>query len=158
MKKIIYLISAFLITANSFAQSDSTKSKISYYTSVGISISNVNKNDENTNSFNKASYPSLEIGLMRNNVSLGAVFGFENLLVSSSTRKFYELKTAIYRPVGQCTIYGLFGVGAYFEKNLNSFIEYGSGFSYAPKKVGYFVQYSSWAGTNYVSTGIVYNF
>lgn len=158
MKKIICLILVFLITASSFAQSDSTKTKTNFYASAGISIGHVDQNDESINSFNKASYPSLEIGLTRKNLSLGAVFGFENVLVSSSSRKFYELKTAISYPVGNYSGYALFGVGSYFENSFSNFIEYGAGFSYAPSKLGYFVQYSNWARANYISVGVSYNF
>lgn len=156
MKKLLVFVSVILISASSFAQTDSTKTN--FYASAGISIGHVDANDESINSFNKASYPSLEIGLMRKNVSLGAVFGFENILVSSSSRKFYELKTAISYPIGNYSGYALFGVGAYFENDFNNFIEYGAGFSYAPSKLGYFIQYSNWARTNYISVGLSYNF
>jgi hypothetical protein len=52
------------------------------------------------------------------------------------------------------SIKSLFGIGAYFESSFNNFIEYGAGFCYMPSKFGYFVQYSNWARTNYVSVGI----
>ncbi len=158
MKKIITLFTTLLIVASSFAQTDSAKTKTNFYAAVGISVGHTDSNDASIDNFNKASYPSLEIGLMRKNVSLGAVFGYENMLVSSSTRGFYELKTSVSHPIGDCSGYVLFGVGAYFENTFSNFIEYGAGFSYAPKKVGYFVQYSSWARTNYVSVGFIYNF
>lgn len=146
-----------LIAANSFAQCcDTTKPKSSYYVSAGISMSN---QDAGPNKFKEASFLSMEIGMSRKNVSFGADFGFENLMMDSvSTRKYYELKTAISHPIGNCSGYVLFGVGAFFTKTFNNFIEYGAGFSYTPCKVGYFAQYSNWAGTNYISTGFIYNF
>lgn len=147
-----------LMSTAALAQTDSTKSKTSYYASIGMSIGHVDPSDANIDNFNKASFPSLEIGFMRQNISLGAVVGTENVFASSTTRGFYELKTAVYQHIGSCSGYLLFGVGAYMENSFNNFIEYGAGVSYCPKKFGYFVQYSNWARTNYVSVGLTYNF
>lgn len=158
MKKIIALLAVVLITTNSFAQADSTKTKLKPYASIGLSIGHVDPNDANIDNFNKASYPSIELGVMGENVSLGAVVGVENIFASSTTRGFYELKTAISKPIGKCSGYALFGVGAFMESGFNNFIEYGAGFSYMPNKVGYFAQYSNWARTNYVSVGLTFAF
>lgn len=158
MKKIAILFSMLLITATAFSQSDSTKTKLKPYASIGLSIGHVDPSDSNIDNFNKASYPSIELGVMGNNVSLGAVFGMENMFTSSSTRGFYELKTSISKPIGKCSGYALFGVGAYFENSFNNFLEYGAGFSYMPNSNGYFVQYSNWARTNYISIGLTHSF
>jgi hypothetical protein len=158
MKKIITLLAVVLITTNLFAQADSTKTKIKPYASIGISIGHVDPSDANIDNFHKASYPSIELGVMGDNLSLGAVVGCENMFVTSSSRGFYELKTAISKPIGKCSAYALFGVGAYMESKFNNFLEYGAGFSYMPGKLGYFVQYSNWARTNYVSAGLTVSF
>lgn len=158
MKKTITIMAAILISLCSFAQTDSSKCKIKPYASIGISIGHVDANDESINNFNKASFPSVEVGIMGDFISLGAVFGYENILASSTTRAFYELKTAISKPIGKGSVYGLFGVGAYGEKGFNNFIEYGAGFSYMPSRIGYFVQYSNWARSNYVSVGLTTTF
>jgi hypothetical protein len=159
MKKIFYFIFFISLSTCTFAQtSDSTKTKLRPYASIGLSMGHVDPSDPTIDNFNKASYPSVEVGVMGKNVSLGAVFGYENLFAVSSTRKFYELKTAISKPLGKCSLYGLFGVGAYFENAFNPFLEYGAGFSYMPDQLGYFVQYSNWARTNYISVGISYAF
>lgn len=158
MKKIVTLLAAVLITTTVFSQTDSTKTKLKPYASVGLSVGHVDPNDSNIDNFNKASYPSVEFGVMGDNVSLGAVFGVENIFASSTTRGFYELKTSISKPIGKCSGYALFGVGAYFESGFNNFLEYGAGFSYMPNKMGYFVQYSNWARTNYVSMGLTFAF
>ena len=158
MKKIIALLAVVLITTNSLAQADSTKTKLKPYASIGLSIGHVDPSDANIDNFNIASYPSIELGLMGKNVSLGAVVGVENIFASSTTRGFYELKTAISKPIGKCSGYALFGVGAFMESGFNNFIEYGAGFSYMPGKVGYFAQYSNWARTNYVSFGLTFGF
>lgn len=148
----------FTMATSVLAQTDSAKTKTTAYISAGISIGHVDPSDPNTDNFSKASYPSFEIGVMRKNISIGAVVGTENIFVSSNTRGFYELKTAVYQPIGACSGYLLFGVGAYMENKFNNFIEYGVGITYCPKKFGYFVQYSNWARTNYVSVGLSYNF
>lgn len=148
------LIVFSLTTAN--AQTNESKTNLRPYASVCVSIGHVDPTDESINNFNKASYPSMEFGLMGENLSVGAVFGCENFFVNSNSRGFYELKTSLSTPIGKFGIYGLLGVGAYFEKEFSTFIEYGAGFSYMPNKVGCFVQYSNWASTNYISTGISY--
>lgn len=158
MKKIISLFAVMCITTMLFAQADSIKTKTSFYSSIGLSIGHVDPSDAAIDNFNKASYPSLEIGLTRKSVSLGAIFGYENMLVTSDSRIFYELKTSVSRPIGECSAYALFGVGAYFENSFNNFIEYGGGFSYMPGKIGYFVQYSNWSRTNYISAGVTLGF
>lgn len=154
MKKTLTFL-ACLIGLCIHAQTDST-SKLKPYASVGISIGHVDPNDAAIDNFSKASYPSVELGVMGDNVSLGAIFGFENVFVSSSTRPFYELKTSLSQPIGKASVYALFGVGAYVEKGFNNFLEYGAGFSYMPDRVGYFVQYSKWARTDYVSIGLTF--
>ena len=160
MKKTITLFAAMLIMASAFAQTnpEKEKTKLKPYASIGISIGHVDLNDANIDNFNKASYPSVELGIMGENLSLGAVVGVENIFASSTTRGFYELKTAISKPIGKCSGYALFGVGAYMENGFNNFIEYGAGFSYMPNKIGYFAQYSNWARTNYISLGLTFGF
>jgi hypothetical protein len=159
MKYFIFLL--ILISCEAFGQispNDSTKSKLKTYFSLGLSIGNVDQNNPELDNFSKSSYPSFELGIMGENLSLGAVFGAENIFVSSSTRSFYEMKTSFFKSMGKVSPYALFGIGAYFESNFNPFIEYGGGFTYMPQKLGFFVQYSNWAKTNYVSTGCTYAF
>jgi hypothetical protein len=158
MTKLFYAIFFIPFSLVTVAQTDSTKTKLKPYTSIGLSIGHVDPNDPSIDNFNKASFPSIEAGVMGENISLGAVFGYENFFAVSSSRKFYELKTSVFKSLGKCGIYGLFGAGAYFENAFNPFIEYGAGFSYMPDKLGYFVQYSNWSRTNYVSVGATYVF
>lgn len=160
MKKItqLLLIIALVCSVNAFAQNDSTKSKVKPYVSFGLSIGHVDPNDESINNFNKSSFPSVEIGVMGDNISGGIVLGYENIMVSSDTRMFYELKTSVSKSLGKSSVYALFGIGAYSEVGFNNFIEYGAGFCYMPNSLGYFVQYSNWARTNYVSVGLTKTF
>lgn len=156
MKFTITLLLTIFTLNGLFAQESKSKSSLRPYASLGVSLGHVDPNDESIDNFNKASYPSLELGVMGENLGLGAVFGCENFFVTSDARMFYELKTSLSKPLGNFGVYGLLGVGAFFEKGFNNFLEYGAGFSYMPNKVGTFVQYSNWARTNYISTGITY--
>lgn len=154
MRRLLYFL--LLITQSNliFCQvSDSLKVKVRPYFSMGVSIGNVDQSNSNSDNFSKSSYPSIEAGIMSNNVSLGAILGVENFYVASTSRHFYELKTSLSKSFGNISPYALFGAGAYFENNFSPFIEYGAGFSYMPNKIGYFVQYSNWARTNYISIG-----
>jgi hypothetical protein len=161
MTKLFSILLFISFSTVAIAQTDSakTKCKLNPYASIGLSIGHVDPSDPNIDNFNKAAFPSIEAGVMGENVSLGAVFGYENFFAVSSARKFYELKTSVFKSLGKSTsVYGLFGAGAYFENAFNPFIEYGAGFSYMPDKLGYFVQYSNWSRTNYVSIGATYVF
>lgn len=64
MKKIITLLAVVFITTSSSAQVDSTKTKIKPYASIGISIGHIDPNDANIDNFHKASYPSVEFGVI----------------------------------------------------------------------------------------------
>lgn len=146
-----------------FAQIDSTsiataKTHVKKYISGGISIGNVNPSNPGSNTFSKASYASIEGGIVWKNATLGLVLGPENFFATSSTRMCYELKTTYSVPIEQFSVYGLFGTGAYFEKKFNNYIEYGAGVAYSPNSFSYFVQYSNWASCNYVSTGVAFSF
>lgn len=132
----LILISNYAIMSNVKAQTNTIK--LRPYVSSGISIGNFDETNPGTDNFSKASYPSIEGGIMGNNVSLGVVLGCENFFVTPNSRLFYELKTSISVPIGKFSGYALFGTGAYFEKKFNNFIEYGFGFSYMPKNLGYF--------------------
>src|ERR1035437_8134021 len=95
MKKLFYIILLIVFQNQIFGQavkSDSVKTKLRPYLSMGVSIGNVDAGSDN---FNKASYPSFEAGVMGENLSLGAVFGCENFFVTSASREFYELKTSL---------------------------------------------------------------
>jgi len=164
MKKLILIVTAiFAFIGVSNAQCDmSTKdttakeSGIDFYVSAGVSMSN-----GAGEKFSYTSYPSVELGIMKNNFSLGLVVGRGNFVRTGGLDYFSdywaELKTALYIPVGNFNTYGLIGIGSYFESN-KMFIEYGVGFSYSFKKIGVFSQVSNWDGAWYVTPGVSYTF
>lgn len=137
------------------ATAQETSSKPDFYISAGLSISNTHDT-----TFSYSSYPSIEFGLMKNNFSLGLVAGRSNLSGFRSdvtSNYWYELKSAVYFPIGKFSGYGLLGLGNYLSTS-QFFIEYGAGFSYSFNKVGIFAQASNWDGTWYVTPGIGYTF
>jgi len=154
MKKILTIM-CLVVTCTTFGQSnDSTKTKTSGYISAGISLTN-------GDNFKSNSYSSIEAGIMRDNITLGGIFGRGSLsgINSSDNIKnyFYEIKTTASYPVGSVSGSILFGYGGYFNTTHN-FIEYGVGITYNKGKMGYGVTYSNWDGVNYVTPSITFNF
>lgn len=144
-----------MIASVSFSQSnDSTKTKTTGYASLGLSVSN-------GDDFKMTSYSSLEVGLMRENITFGAIFGRGNLSGIGDNDNignyFYEVKTTASYPVGAVSGSILFGYGGYFNSTHN-FIEYGVGITYNKGKMGYGVTYSNWDGVNYLTPCITFNF
>jgi len=151
MKKFILMVVVLFATSTIFAQEESG---VDFYVAAGLSMTN-------NNDFAVSSYPSVEFGLMKDNMSLALVGGRGNLdgLGSSSDHindYWYELKTAASFPLGSLDGYGLLGIGNYVGTK-NMFIEYGVGASYMPNKFGIYAQTSNWDGIWYVTTGVMYN-
>jgi hypothetical protein len=180
MKKLVVLLVAlFSLTvvgqkrtggAISSTQADSTQvvktSKLTKYVSVGLSISNGNTYDTNDNkyTFSEGSYPSIEFGVTRENVSAGLVIGRGNLYrLGEKTDKlgnyYGELKLSPSFPLGAINATLIFGVGSYFNEIKGStFIEYGTGISYSKGNYSYGVSYSNWDGLDYITPSLSYSF
>lgn len=158
MKKLVSLMLIILSVATvSFGQTKSSTPSANFYTSVGLSLTN-------GDDFKNNNYVSIENGIVTTeNVGLGFVFGRKDLngLASSSDKVgsyFYEVKT-FYNLALNSKVTGtlLAGYGGLFDLKTN-FIEYGFGASYAIKKFSLGVTYSNWAGTNYVTPSLTYNY
>lgn len=161
--------------------------KWSKYVAVGLSISNGNsyENNLNTTTFDEASYPSLEFGFSRENLSLSAVIGRGNfrglgnrnylsgygltdneldynkpIYDTDNLAKYYwEVKATPSFPLGIINASLIFGAGSYFSNDKgNTFIEYGSGISYTVGKFTYGVCYTNWDGIDYITPNISYGF
>jgi hypothetical protein len=141
------------------------KVKWSKYVAVGLSISSGNsyENNSNTTTFDEASYPSVEFGFSRENISLGAVIGRGNLRgLGTNEDKFsnyyWEVKVVPSFPLGVVNASLIFGAGSYFSNDKgNTFIEYGSGISYTVNKFTYGVCYTNWDGVDYITPNISYS-
>jgi len=167
------------VTADSTA---TTSTKWSKYVALGISISSGNsyENNLNTTTFDEASYPSLEFGFSRENLSLSVVLGRSNFrgLGQSSyftgndelsgeaiydtdnlAKYYWEVKATPSFPLGIVNASLIFGAGSYFSNDKgNTFIEYGSGISYTLGKFTYGVCYTNWDGIDYITPDISYGF
>ena len=148
---------------------DSTKvsnSKWSKYIALGLSISNGNDYGDNANkyTFKESSYPSIEFGFTRENLSLSGVIGRGNLQglgsnVDGIGNYYWEVKATPSFPLGVVTASIIFGAGTYFNNEVgNGFIEYGSGISYTVGKFTYGVCYTNWDGIDYITPNISYGF
>ena len=165
-----------------------TKSKWSKYVAVGFSISSGNsyENNLNTTTFDEASYPSLEFGFSRENLSLSVVLGRGNLRglgdsnyftgnyetlengeldlskpiydTDNLSKYYWELKATPSFPLGVVTASLIFGGGSYFSNDKgNTFIEYGSGISYTKGKFTYGVCYTNWDGVDYITPNVSFS-
>lgn len=159
MKNLILTLALFVATFATAQESccaKKTESGVDWYVSAGLSMSN---NGDTT--FSYTSYPSVEFGFMKNNFSLGLVAGRGNFVRTNGVDYFSnywsELKGAVYIPIEKINLYGLLGVGSYFERK-GMFVEYGAGFSYSFNKFGVFAQASNWDGYWYVTPGLSYSF
>ena len=157
------------IATSASAQSQTTvdttaTSKWSKYVGINLSISNGNDygDNANTTSFDMASYPSVEFGFSRENISLGAVIGRGSLRgLGTNEDKFsnyyWEVKAVPSFPLGVVNASLIFGAGSYFNNDKgNTFIEYGTGISYTVNKFTYGVCYSNWDGIDYITPNISY--
>jgi len=127
--------------------------KISKYISLGISVTN-------GDTLTLASYPSVEFGVSKENISLGLVLGRGNLRFSDRdaiSRYFYEGKVTASEQFGGVKGFVLAGLGNYITTN-HIFIEYGGGLCKSFKNTDYFIQASNFDGQNYISLGATFNF
>lgn len=155
MKKIFTFALIYFISISVFAQSDSTKSKITGYSSVGLSLST-------GDDFLTTSYPSIENGIVRDNLGLGVVLGRGNFAGmfkhgDNITNYYYEGKATAYIPLGVLSGSVIFGFGGYF-KTQHMFIEYGAGISYTKCKISYGVLCSNFDNIVYITPNITLNF
>lgn len=134
---------------------EKTKSPITAYASVGLSMSN-------TSNFRAGSYFNLEGGVCKENLCLGVVVGRGNITgmfknTDAINNYYYEPKVTVTFPLGKLTGTAIFGVGGYFGTS-HTLIEYGSGVYYQIDNISYGLLYSNWDGVDYITPNITYNF
>ena len=134
---------------------DADHSTPDLYIASGLSISNT---EDLT--FGERSYPSIELGLFTDGITLALVTGRSSNDYNSEenlSNYWWEVKTAVSIPTKSFDIYGLLGVGNYFSTS-RLFIEYGVGFSRTLGKFSYFAQVSNWDNLWYITPGFAYTF
>ena len=156
-----------LFTTLIFSQkkdTDSTNVKWSKYIALGLSVSNGNDYGDNTNkyTFQESTYPSVEFGFTRENLSLSGVIGRKNFkslgnYVDGIKNYYWEVKATPTFPLGVVNASIIFGVGTYFNNQVgNGFIEYGSGITYTVGKITYGICYTNWDGLDYITPSVSY--
>lgn len=168
MKKLFFtLIALIALTVTAQAQTDSTKVKTTKYVSVGLSI-----NPTTNDTFEYSSYPSVEVGITRNDVSYGVLFGRGSLKglgdsVDTFSNYFYEFKVSPSVSLGYVNANLILGIGGYInsggQNSTNgdtdsSFVEYGFGLSKSYGNLSYGLSYSNWDGLDYVTPSLSYSF
>jgi len=163
MKKLLTLAFAVLLTAVTFGQdkqsvmfsTEKEKCEVTPYVAAGLSMTN-------TTDFKASSYPSMEVGVMFDNITIAGVFGRNNLANSQTSgidNYWTEAKLAYSFPLGFVDGYGVFGVGTYFGTSGSLFIEYGGGVMKSfSDNFGGFIQVSNWDGITYLTPGLSYSF
>ena len=154
MKSRLRIFSMLLLVSScSLMAQEEKESTYRAYGSVGVSIAN-----NNDDTFQNNSYPSVEVGLMKENVSFGLVVGRSNLNFNQDaiSNYWYEAKFMPSASMNSVDIYGILGIGNYINTN-RYFIEYGAGFSgKLTNHLNYYVQASNWDGIYYVTPGILF--
>lgn len=160
MKKLFLVLFAFFALTVTAQEQTTTPTTSSYtpYVSVGLSMSN-----SNGVSFNESSYPSVELGVTRNNVSVGVVLGRGQLRgIGEDTdvlsEYFYEFKVSPSFNLGTVSGNVILGVGSYFDTSNAMFIEYGLGVSKSYGNLGVGLSYTNWNGTDYVTPSLTFSF
>lgn len=142
-----------------------SKSEWKNYVSIGLSISSGNTYDTNENkyTFSESSYPSVEFGFTKGNVSAGLAIGRGNLRRFAENddklgNYYGEIRVTPSFPLGIIDANVVFGVGSYFVPSKGTFIEYGSGISYTNGNYTYGISYSNWDGVDYITPSLTYSF
>ena len=133
-----------------YGQDSTNANGITPYFSTGLSMTN-------SVDFKNTSYPSIEIGVIFDNLSFGGVFGRNNLsktLTTGIDNYWVEGKIGYSFPLGSVDGYGVFGVGTYFGTSGSLFIEYGGGiYKSFGEHIGLFTQISNWDRITYLTVG-----
>jgi hypothetical protein len=156
MKKLVLVLVAMLGLTSMSAQEKvevKTDDK-THFMSVGHSFSS-----------SAESYPTLEFGYTRNDVSYSMVFGcFDFSSLSSPNAYFIEYKIVPSTTIGKATFGFIIGAGSYLgnpdgRDSKPFFGEIGAVVSYnVYKKFNLGVSYSNWDTVNYITPSLTYNF
>jgi hypothetical protein len=157
MKKLLFLFVALIsLSVSAQTSNDSIKTEKPKNMFVGLNLS-MSQGDFSTNS-----YPGLEVGYVKDNISYSAIFGrgdFNGMLRDGDNLDNYwwEVKFSPSYPIGPLNGFLIAGGGAYFNSD-HYFAELGLGLSYTKNNINYGVCFSNWDTKNYVTPFISFNF
>jgi hypothetical protein len=128
---------------------------LGWYAAAGLSLSN-------GDGFANIAYPSVEVGVSRNNMSYGLNFGRRDLADHGETEVpenyYLEGKASASWPLGDVKTFVMGGFGFVFNTD-HYLIEYGTGLIWpCSSNTDLVLQISNWDKSDYVSVGVVRNF
>ena len=165
MKRLYTIALAICVSATAFAQkraahitsidSSATSVSLGWYAAAGISLSS-------GDGFSNIAYPSVEIGISKNNVSYGLNFGRRDFADHGETEKldnyYVEAKAAASWPLGDVKTFLMGGFGTMLNTD-HYLIEYGTGLIWSCiERTDFVLQLSNWDKSDYFSIGVVRNF
>jgi len=165
MKKFYLTAFSIMVSVVAIAQKrgthitsiDSSEMSVSFgwYAAAGLSLSS-------GDGFSNIAYPSLEVGVSKNNMSYGLNFGRRDLVDVGEEENldnyYVEAKASASWPLGDVKTFVMGGFGAVLDSD-HYLIEYGTGLIWScTKKTDFVMQLSNWDRTDYVSIGVVRNF
>jgi hypothetical protein len=157
MRKLFLVLFAFFALTVTAQEQKTECSKTTTYVAVGLSMASFDK------TFAENSFPSVEVGFTRNEVSYGVAFGRASLRGLGDSEDvfqnyFYELKVVPSVSLGYFNANLILGVGGYVNQGNRHFVEYGAGLSKTFGNVSYGLSYSNWDGVDYITPSVSYSF
>lgn len=160
MKKLILVLVALVgLTVSAQAQEKSAKTS-THYLSIGYSIGN----HQDGKHFDETSYPSIEYGVTRDNLSLGLAIGRGQTCGLAQAgdkldQYYFEGRATQSFPFTKCISGNVaLGVGSYFATNDAVFVEYGFGLTRTCGSITYGLSYSNWDKVDYVTPSVSFSF
>ena len=161
MKKLIYVLFAFIALTVSAQAQETKKEKLNQYVSASLSLAN-----SNGQTFSQSTYASVEYGIVSKGIAYGLAVGRGQLngdVTTNTTAQdlrnyFWQVRVQPTFPLGSVTGSVILGAGSYFATSDAGFIEYGLGVSKSYGDVSYGLTYSNWNGVDYVTPSVSYAF
>jgi hypothetical protein len=161
MKKLIYVLFAFIALTVSAQAQETKKEKLNQYVSASLSLAN-----SNGQTFSQSTYASVEYGIVSKGIAYGLSVGRGQLngdVTTNTTAQdlrnyFWEVRVQPTFPLGSVTGSVILGAGSYFATSDAGFIEYGLGVSKSYGDISYGLTYSNWNGVDYVTPSVSYAF
>ncbi len=161
MKKLIYVLFAFIALTVSAQAQETKKEKLNQYVSASLSLAN-----SNGQTFSQSTYASVEYGIVSKGIAYGLAVGRGQLngdVTTNTTAQdlrnyFWQVRVQPTFPLGSVTGSVILGAGSFFTTSDAGFIEYGLGVSKSYGDISYGLTYSNWNGVDYVTPSVSYAF
>lgn len=164
MKKLFYVLFAFIALTVTAQAQETNKSKLTQYVSASMSLIPSDRTEGQT--LANTSYASVEYGVFYKDVMYGLSIGrgqlsgtvASNIANKNFNNYFWEVRVQPTFPLGSITGNLIIGAGSYFGTSGAGFVEYGLGASKSYGDLSYGLSYSNWDGINYVTPSVSYSF